>query len=872
MKKVLSFILALCIVMTLVPTTFAANTNNSIILPFSTYIGSVGEAYTFGSHSGHIVTDYTYDTTDGIFKYHSSNGALSGWSGHSDTFSGSEPAASNYLKLNYDKEGRWYAFEFYAYKGEHNVEIGYVSTSSGVEQDVYVLNAETFSDVENSLATATAVATIDTKGNSGWGKHETTIKIENDGVHYFIVRGNGSTTGAMYLRYVRPTTEVKYMIYSMSAGAENESIAAGENSQISTNINIVSYKSGVFTFQKYTNSDYTGTRTYKSSDENVAKVDENGLITGVRPGKATITVSASFSGNTRTDTVPVEVTMANPSGISIKNYFPDWKWEVDEYYYDYDLKKIDYSATDGFWRYHSKADGWEPELPSFRTNKGAVTVHHTKADQWYALGFMVPKAGEYKGTLSYGEIKEDGNADRYATVADVYLLDEDEIKNVSNNLIPENAIVENLDFAGEKDNAEKTKDIGIIEFEKAGEYYLIVNSKDMGYSMIYDLSLDGGSGTAYMGATAKADTTALTIGETATITASGYLSDRTAVGTVSNWASSDTAVATVEDGIVTARSAGTATITANVTYNGNATPVKVTLNVSDIPVDKSVTIAVDYIGDGENITVDSDTYKLGDTVEITAEPAPEGKVFRGWVRGSKDNGRLVSTDTAYTFKALTNIYLTAIYTDAAPEEYYAWNGVFLGTTKPAAGSEPVVLGYSFKEWAKNVMSENLTRFVAQYVQESTSYNVTYNGEEKPYKYDDEVTLSSDEKVYWYRDGKLVYYGKEYKFNVWAATEITTSSEGHNLPKIILDTSRKDDNNFMVEYDAAGKQIIEVGILFNSEDDNAPIVATCEEKMSSQRDLSQKEHGQFAAKAGQYTKARGYLIYNDNGTYRVIYAD
>ena len=74
---------------------------------------------------------------------------------------------------------------------------------------------------------------------------------------------------------------------------------------------------------------------------------------------------------------------------------------------------------------------------------------------------------------------------------------------------------------------------------------------------------------------------------------------------------------------------------------------------------------------------------------------------------------------------------------------------------------------------------------------------------------------------------------------------------------------------MIEYDAAGKTVIEVGILFGRAG-TKPTVESCDGKATSQKTA---EHGQFTAKIDDDTAvARGYLIYNDAGTYRVIYSD
>ena len=69
-------------------------------------------------------------------------------------------------------------------------------------------------------------------------------------------------------------------------------------------------------------------------------------------------------------------------------------------------------------------------------------------------------------------------------------------------------------------------------------------------------------------------------------------------------------------------------------------------------------------------------------------------------------------------------------------------------------------------------------------------------------------------------------------------------------------------------DANGKNIAEVGIIFG---EDAEITSFESKATSKKRGNSQ---GQFTAMPydGDGKAARGYLIYNDNGTYRVIYAD
>ena len=72
---------------------------------------------------------------------------------------------------------------------------------------------------------------------------------------------------------------------------------------------------------------------------------------------------------------------------------------------------------------------------------------------------------------------------------------------------------------------------------------------------------------------------------------------------------------------------------------------------------------------------------------------------------------------------------------------------------------------------------------------------------------------------------------------------------------------------MIEYDAGNKQIIETGILFG---EATVEIGSCEYKATSQWN---KSHGQFTAlPSGDENYARGYLIYNDGGVYKVIYTE
>ncbi|MDY6078096.1 MAG: InlB B-repeat-containing protein, partial [Eubacteriales bacterium] len=76
---------------------------------------------------------------------------------------------------------------------------------------------------------------------------------------------------------------------------------------------------------------------------------------------------------------------------------------------------------------------------------------------------------------------------------------------------------------------------------------------------------------------------------------------------------------------------------------------------------EQITVSVEggSVNGGASVTVDKDG-----TVTVVANPAPEGKTFKGW---STDGGQtIISEDASYSFNATENVTLTAIYDDIVP--------------------------------------------------------------------------------------------------------------------------------------------------------------------------------------------------------------
>ncbi|MBR3576653.1 MAG: hypothetical protein IKL42_04530, partial [Clostridia bacterium] len=258
---------------------------------------------------------------------------------------------------------------------------------------------------------------------------------------------------------------------------------------------------------------------------------------------------------------------------------------------------------------------------------------------------------------------------------------------------------------------------------------------------------------------------------------------------------------------------------------------------------------------------------VGEEVTVVANDI-EGKIFRGWLRGGV-NGAIVCLEKEYTFTAATNVALYAKYTDAPAgnteaKEYYDWNGEFLSYEEPERATLSKY-GFSFKEWLE-AAEELITRYVADYQADDTYVITKPDGtKEENVLHETLVTLTNATPVSWYSNGALVAYGTSYSFYATEDAKITVDSEVQEGP--IAKLTNPEGNTYILEYNANGKEIIEKGIVIGN---GTPTVTSCFYKVISQRTDS---FGKLMTNNDtDYTVVRGYIIYNDGGTYRVVYAD
>ena len=300
--------------------------------------------------------------------------------------------------------------------------------------------------------------------------------------------------------------------------------------------------------------------------------------------------------------------------------------------------------------------------------------------------------------------------------------------------------------------------------------------------------------------------------------------------------------------------------------------------------------------------------EIGESFTLNAPDMTEqGYTFIGWQRGvAKASGetyaeadgtsKLIDLKQNDTINVYTNTFLTAVYEKTEPEvsddpviKFWNQDKSYLGkiakndiSTLP----EMTLIGHAFDGWftapgkALDLNGINVdTNAVAcyevnSYLDNENAYDkVRVNGENRAEKNYGEKVVCKDTNgtvTHWLRDGKIVSYDAEYTHYVWDGTNIYSSYAEIEKKPIVLLESTTIDGAYMIEYDGAGKEIVEVGILFGAAN-STPVVGSTFDKYVSQRSAN---HGQLAAKPinESYTIARGYMIYKDGNSTYVIYSE
>lgn len=517
------------------------------------------------------------------------------------------------------------------------------------------------------------------------------------------------------------------------------------------------------------------------------------------------------------------------------------------------------------------------------------------------LTIKVPEAGSYNLDFEYTTYAETHGIKGVS----IYIIPKPgSVNDVSSMLESTDPIATDFSFANE-DNAAafaytKTS-LGQIQFSAAGEYVLVfhrpLTNTSTGYIVLpRRLILNDTDKIAPVVESVSAADSEIKVGETTTVTytEATRMSDATVApesGITYSYRSETPSVASVdESGTVTGLSAGEAAISVVAEYDGSALSKKVYINVKSneptVPTNVSFSAAVQgglaEIPGYENNFVASPA--IGSLITVTA-PEIDGYEFKYW----KTSSGYASGSAEYSFNIYSNTWLYAVYAPIITEEssqvsvdFFNGNGNFIsnvavdkGVTfadilKPTAS----ITGYSFIKWSlddSKVINGNDTAVAMFEESGNTSESLTVDGTAKNAVYGEKVSASSDDAVYWTRDGKIVSFGKTYDFYAWGgSSEIVKHTDSVEVKPVVVLDGDKVDGAYMIEYDVPeGFEKVEAGIIFGNT--SSITVNSCLSKAISRRSDA---HGQFTASPnGTETVARGYLIYkNNSGDYKIVYSD
>lgn len=346
--------------------------------------------------------------------------------------------------------------------------------------------------------------------------------------------------------------------------------------------------------------------TWSSNNTSVATVS-NGVVTGLKAGEATITVTTEDGGHTATCVVTVTAspTMVYPPYTFDFSTVMDNTWSSS---YSEHVVSASGIGSVTFASANKQPSGAVIEgIPVTKGNDITLVMDSGKGIK--SVAFTCVQWGSYAHTISLFTSKDGGTTwdDKAFSTSDTFEL---------------NATVGETGINAIKFSFSGTKQIGVAK--------LIING-----------GADSGSDTpgtvAVTGVTLNPTTASISVGGTVTLTATVNPSNATNKNVT--WTSNNTAVATVSNGVVTGKSVGTATITVTtddgkktatctVTVTGGKTYTKVT-NATQLVDGTKFIIACDSKNTYAGPWNDSGYFSSTNSRDSAAEFIMKGSVING---------------------------------------------------------------------------------------------------------------------------------------------------------------------------------------------------------------------------------------------------
>ncbi|MCR5464772.1 MAG: Ig-like domain-containing protein [Bacteroidales bacterium] len=303
--------------------------------------------------------------------------------------------------------------------------------------------------------------------------------------------------------------------------------------------------------------------TFSSSDEAVATVDEEGNITAVGPGTATITITTADGGKTATCEVTVNPKVVPVEGIAFtKDQVSVIEGEKVLLYVSFTPKnasdkRVTWSSSDtGVATIDTKGN-----VTGVKPGTATITVKTTDGGKTATCVVNVTKKPTPVSAVTINRtaitLIVDGAADLVATVS------------------PEDATNKKVTWSSSDEAVAKVDQNGEVTGVKPGTAKITVTTADGGKTATCDVTVTDKPVSA-TGVTLDKKSLSLMDGQTSQLIAT--VSPTNATNHEVTWSSSSTSVATVDkSGKVTAVAPGTATITVK-THNGKTATCSITVS------------------------------------------------------------------------------------------------------------------------------------------------------------------------------------------------------------------------------------------------------------------------------------------------------
>ena len=729
-KKILSVLLALCIICTLLPATFASaaeQENKDVKIVYS-----LGTSNVANNAKLNTVTDYSQ--TGGFWKYGSASpdsatfndgSAYASWA-TTNVAAGSAAFYGNMQIICREKS--WYALKFYVpAAGTYGVTLNSYNSNtaksgchfayailpgSKTDSEITAVMNDVVWDADASTLSGDALGHINCD-NSGGVKNWTSgssYTFEEAGEYFLVVKNVAHGTGSSSASSV-----VNHYIYIqnfiLQEGEGTVSLPMGTTSLTKTEFTATSETATASVSDLLGSADgaeYTAdTITYASSDTSVVSVSG----TTIRPvGDGTAEVYAIVDGYPLHG-VEVNVDLPDAPNKDVKIVYSLGTSNVAN---NAKLNTVtDYSQTGGFWKYGSAS----PDSATFNDGSAYASWATTnvaagsaafygnmqiicREKSWYALKFYVPAAGTYGVTLNSYNSNTAKSGCHFAYAILPGSKTDSEITAVMNDVVWDaDASTLSGDALGHIncDNSGGVKNWtsgSSYTFEEAGEYFLVVKNVAHGtgsssassvvnhYIYIQNFILQEGEGTVSlpMGTTSLTKTEFTATSETATASVSDLLGSADGAEYTADtitYASSDTSVVSVSGTTIRPVGDGTAEVYAIVDgYPILGTTVAVE-KYADAPTAASL-----YVSSNDTTAVANSAL----SVTIGNAAAINGGMVSSVARGTsvtvsapEESGEyrfkywlgtagVASFDAEYTFNMYTNKALLAVYEEIPGED------------------------------------------------------------------------------------------------------------------------------------------------------------------------------------------------------------